>query len=100
MSKERTRGRKRNNFIGAEGSTNSSLGKKGVFTGVTYQCSSPANTGQGASGMCSPDPNIHCPLNALEKETEQESVMRGDQESRLQNTEWFQSIMLEQTNSI
>lgn len=56
---------KRNNSMGTERSTDRRFTGEGVrVTGVTYQCSSPADTGKGAYEICSPDPNIHSPLNA------------------------------------
>jgi len=71
LSNERIR-EKRNSFVGTEGSTDRRLTGEGVrVTGVTYQCSSPANTGEGAYGIRSPDPNIHSPLNASKKAKKQ-----------------------------
>lgn len=58
--------------MGTEWSTDRQFTGEGVrVTGVNYQCSFPANTGKGAYGICSPDPNIHSPLNASKKAKKQ-----------------------------
>lgn len=63
--------------MGAEGSTDKQFTAEGVrVTEVIYQCSSPANTGKGAYGICSPDPNIHSPLNASKKKKQRDRTSK------------------------